>query len=178
MTTFIWCCYKTQFLKQSLVLLLNSVLGCCLWIGGKHVLSIHNYFWTVTVIGHREQRKHRILRFYFDKYKFKLSLKMPLLPYVENYRSSTFFCAPQLITGAVLVGSWWPGGLGSYRLPRRRYDPTKHTLPNYRPWVMSPMYGLVRFYRRAICNTSPPVKKCPNLKYVGVWSIRGYTSIN
>ncbi len=86
-------------------------------------------------------------------YKIKPSLEMSLLPYVEKYRGSTYvFCASQLMTGAVLVGSWWPGGTGSYRIPRRRYDPTKHTSPNYRPWVTSPMYGLVRFYRRAICD--------------------------
>jgi hypothetical protein len=55
MTTFIWCCYKTPFLKQSLVLLLNSVLGCCLWIGGKCVLSIHIIFEKMTVIGQTSQ---------------------------------------------------------------------------------------------------------------------------
>ncbi len=87
------------------------------------------------------------------EYEFYWSLELSLLPYVEMYRSSTyFFCAPKLTIWTVLVGSWWPGGLGSYRLPRRRYDPNKHTLPNYRPWVMSPMYDLVRFYCRAICN--------------------------
>jgi hypothetical protein len=46
-------------------------------------------------------------------YKIKPSLEMSLLPYVEKYRGSTyFFCASQLTTGAVLVGSWWPGGIG------------------------------------------------------------------
>jgi hypothetical protein len=86
-------------------------------------------------------------------YEINPSLELSLLPYVEMYRSSTyFFCAPQLTTRTVLVGSWWPGGLGSYRLPRRWYYLTKHTSPNYRPWVMLPMYGLVRFYRRAICD--------------------------
>ncbi len=88
-----------------------------------------------------------------NRYEIKPSLEMSLLPYVEKYCSSTyFFCASQLTTGAVLVGSWWPGGIGSYRLPQCRYDPTKHTSPNYRPWVMSPTCGLVGFYRQAICN--------------------------
>ena len=92
-------------------------------------------------------------------YEINPSLELSLLPYVEMYRGSTYFFASQLMTQTVLVGSWWPGGLGSYRLPRRRYDPTKHTSPNYRPWVMSPMYGLVRFYRRAICDARHPQSK-------------------
>jgi hypothetical protein len=98
--------------------------------------------------------------FSVTEYEFKLSLEFSLLTYVEKYLSSTyFFCASQLTTGAVLAGSWWPGGLGSYRLPQRRYDPTKHTSPNYRPWVMSPTYGLVRFYRWAICDAHPHQSK-------------------
>ena len=77
-------------------------------------------------------------------YEFKPSLELSLLPYVEKYRSSTYFlCAPQLMTGNVLVGSGWPGGFGSYRRSWHWYDPTKHTSPNYRPWVMSPTYGFV-----------------------------------
>jgi len=51
-------------------------------------------------------------------YKFNRSLELSLLPYVEMYRSSTyFFCAPQLTTPTVLVGSWWPGGLLIPALP-------------------------------------------------------------
>ncbi len=103
------------------------------------------WFWREIVFG--------VSYIWYLLYEIKPSLEMSLLPYVENYRSSTyFFCASQLTTGAVLVGSWWPGGIGSYRLPRHRYDPTKHTSLSYRPWVMSPMYSLVRFYRRDICN--------------------------
>ena len=107
-----------------------------------------SHFWSkLGLLWHRKDKESR------GNSTRKPSLEMSLLPYVEKYRSSTyFFCASQLTTGAVLVGSWWPGGIGSYRLPRRHYDPTKHTSPNYRPWVMSPMYRLVRFYRRAICD--------------------------
>ncbi len=80
----------------------------------------------------------------YHRYKFNRSLELSLRPSVEMYRSSTyFFCAPQLRTPTVLVGSWWPGGLCSYRRSRCWYDPTKHTTPNYRPWVMSPTYGFV-----------------------------------
>jgi hypothetical protein len=101
-------------------------------------------------------------------YEINPSLELSLLPYVEMYRSSTyFFCAPQLTTRTVLVGSWWPGGLGSYWLPWRRYDPTKHTSPNYRPWVMSPMYGLVRFYRRAIATHVTTSQKMSQFEICG-----------
>ncbi len=34
----VWCCFWIVF------------WGCCLWIGGKCVLSIHNYFWKMTII--------------------------------------------------------------------------------------------------------------------------------
>ncbi len=112
---------------------------------------------TVRTISDFRELNKRIVR---KPYKFKPSLEMSLLPYIEKYLSFTyFFCAPQLTTGADLIGSWWPGGLSSYRLLQRWYDPTKHTLPNYRPWVMLPMYGLVRFYHRAICNVCPHQSK-------------------
>ena len=40
-------------------------------------------------------------------YEFNQSLELSLLPYVEIYHSSTyFFCAPQLTTRTILVGSW------------------------------------------------------------------------
>ncbi len=43
----------------------------------------------------------------YSIYEFNQSLELSLLPYVEMYRSSTyFFCAPQLTTRTILVGSW------------------------------------------------------------------------
>ncbi len=118
----------------------------------SHVNSLDRHSEGVTPEIRQKRAWHMELR-QTNAYEIKPSLEMSLLPYVEKYRGSThFFFASQLTTGAVLVGSWWPGGIGLYRIPRQWYDPTKHTSPNYRPWVMSPMYGLVRFYRRAICD--------------------------
>jgi hypothetical protein len=75
------------------------------WFGAKHPLLL--------------PASRAILRGFYPVWcAFYWSLELSLLPYVEMYRSSMyFFCAPQLTTRTVLVGSWWPGGLGSYRLP-------------------------------------------------------------
>jgi hypothetical protein len=77
------------------------------------------------------------------RYKFNRSLELSLLPYVEMYRSSTFFLCPTTHDSDRFGWIMVAGGVISYRRSRRWYDPTKHTSPNYRPWVMLTTYSFV-----------------------------------